>query len=394
MLEAGISQVEQSHDDGATAMAVASCLSVVFQALPASSLEPDEQLSRAIDALLRDPYDLCHGAGGRCWSCHIRRRPGVPLPTSCSAGSPVPAGAGEFSREYRQRQETDFAILALEEAGRDDEIIPLCEREAEAGSGYQRLVERLLAAGRPAEAERWARAGIASTARQYPGIASSLRELLCTLRGQTGDWTMVAALRAEVFFDSPLLSTLRALETAAAQSGLAQAVRAANLHYLETGQLPQRVARSVGSAVIPAWPLPETGIPPTERRYPLQFPQPGLLIELAISKGQPAEVLHWYDRRGTARHAPINDDSVADAVARAYPERAAAIWQALAEARIAQTSPAAYEEAALLMRKLRHVWAERGKAAERRGYIEQLRAANRRKRRLMETLDALLRERG
>ena len=393
-LEAGISQVEQSHDEGETAAAVAMCLDVVFAALPASSLEPDEQLSWAIDALLRDDYSLCDSA------LHVLDEPYQSEAWSVVADEllnrleRLPAAAGDFQREYRRRRVTDFAILALEQAGRAEEIIPLCEREARAGGSYQRVVERLLAAGRPAEAEQWARTGIASTAREYPGVASSLRELLCSLRGEAGDWAMVAALRAEVFFDSPSLATLRALEASAAQAGLAQAVRAAALHYLETGQQPQRVARSVGGAVIPPWPLSETGIPPAERRYPLQFPQLGLLIELAISEGRPADVLRWYDRRGTAPHAPINDDSVADAVARAYPERAAAIWQALAEARIAQTSPAAYEEAALFLRKLRRVWVGLGKAAEWRAHVEELRAANRRKRRLIEMLDALLRERG
>ncbi len=391
LLEAGISQVEQSHDDGETAIAVASCLSVVFQALPSSSLEPDQQIGWAIDALLRDPYDLCHGA---------RRVLEQPYPLAAwskiaddllSRLDSLPVAAGDFSSEYQRGQVTDFAILALAKAGRDEEIIPLCEREAEGGSGYQRVVERLLAAGRHSEAEQWARTGIAATARQYPGIASALREALYTLHDEAGDLAMVAALRAEAFFDSPSLAALRALDAAAAQAGVAPAVRAASLHYLETGQLPQRVARSVGETGIPAWPLPETGIPPVERRYPLQFPQLGLLIELAISEGRPAEVLRWYDRRGTVRHAQINADAVADAVERRYPERAAAIWQELAETRIAQTSPAAYAEAALCLRKLRRVWMEHGKAAEWRSYVEGLRAANRRKRRLMETLDALLR---
>ena len=175
---------------------------------------------------------------------------------------------------------------------------------------------------------------------------------------------------------------------------MASAVRAAALYYLESGQLPQRVARSAGETNIPAWPLPETGIAPIEQRYLLQFPQLGILIELAISEGQPAEVLRWYDRRSPARYARINADAVADAVAGSYPERAAAIWQELAEARIAQTKPAAYEEAAVYLRKLRRVWTEHGKAAEWRSYVEGLRAANKRKRRLIETLDALLRERG
>ena len=394
LLEAGISQVEQSDDEGETAAEVSACVAVVFQALPASSLEPDEQLTWAIDALLRDPYDLCDGA------LAVLELPYPPVAWSMVADdllsrlAAVPLAAGDFSREYRRGQLADFAILALEAAGRDEEIIPLCVREAEAGSGYQRVVQRLLAAGRGAEAEEWARTGIAATVRQYPGIASALRELLCTLRGGAGDWPMVAALRAEAFFATPSLPALRALDAAAAQAGVGPAVRAAALYYLESGQLPQRVARSAGGTTIPPWPLPETGIPSTEQRYQLQFPQLGILIDLAISEGQPTEVLHWYDRRGQARYVQINADAVADAVAGSYPERAAAIWQELAEAYIAQTKAAAYEEAALYLRKLRRVWTAHGKAAEWRSYVEGLRTANKRKRRLIETLDALLRERG
>lgn len=48
----------------------------------------------------------------------------------------------------------------------------------------------------------------------------------------------------------------------------------------------------------------------------------------------------------------------------------------------------------MFLRKLRRVWAQRGKVVEWCGYVEQLRARNKRKRRLVETLDALLQERG
>jgi uncharacterized Zn finger protein len=394
LLEAGISQVEQSHDEGETAAAVAMCLDVVFAALPSSSLAADEQIVWAVDALLRDDYSLCDSAR------HVLDEPYPSEAWSTVADEllnrleGLPAAAGDFQREYRRRRVADFAILALEHAGRAEEIIPLCEREAREGGSYQRVVERLLAAGRTAEAEQWARTGIAATARQYPGVASALREVVCTLREEAGDWAMVAALRAEVFFDGPSLQALLALEAAAARAGAGPAVRAAALHYLETGQPPQPKARSVGGAVIPPWPLPGTGIPPAERRHPLLFPQVGLLIDLAISEGRPDEVLRWYDRREQARYTSIDADMVADAVVGAYPERAAAIWQGLAEARIAQTSPAAYQEAALFLRKLRRVWAQRGKLVEWRGYVEQLRATNKRKRRLVETLDVLLQERG
>jgi uncharacterized Zn finger protein len=395
LLEAGISQVEQSHDDdGRTASAVSECLSIVFQALPASSLEPAAQLTWAINALLRDPYDMCYGAHAVLESSYPPAVWSTVADSLLSRLADLPPTAGDFSHEYRRQKVTDFAILALEAAGRDEEIIPLCEHEAAAGSGYERLIERLLAAGRLAEAEQWARTGIGATARQYPGIATALREVLCTLRGEVGDWAMVAALRAEAFFASPSFGAMRALEATAAQAGVAPAVRAAALHYLESGQLPQWVAHTAGGTNNPPWPLPETGIPPTEQRYLLQFPQLRTLIELAISEGQPTEVLRWYDRRSPAQYSPVDADVIADAVAEAYPERAASIWQELAEERIAQTKPAAYEEAALYLRKLRRMWTEHGKAAEWRSYTEKLGAANKRKRRLIETLDVLLRERG
>jgi uncharacterized Zn finger protein len=394
LLETGISQVEQTHDDGETASEVSACLSLVFQALPRSSLTPHEQLHWALNAMLRDPYDLCHGAR------EVLEQPYPPEAWSVVADDllarlddvPVATERDSYAHNYRRRQLADFAILALEEAGRDDEIVPLCEREAEQSSSYERLVERLLAAGRSAEAERWARKGIVATERQYPGIASQLREVICTLRAQAGDWAMVAALRAEEFFERPTLQMHQALDQVAEQAQVRPAVRAAALHYLATGELPRREERHVNGTPIPAWPLPDTGLPRTERRYLLQFPQLGLLIELAASEGRPDEVLRWYDRRAAGRLSGINDDLVADTVVQAYPDRAAQIWRQLAEARIAQTNPAAYQEAALFLRKLRRVWARQGKEAAWRDYLAELRAANRRKRRLVETLDVLLQE--
>jgi uncharacterized Zn finger protein len=139
---------------------------------------------------------------------------------------------------------------------------------------------------------------------------------------------------------------------------------------------------------IPAWPLPGTGLPRVERRYSLPFPQLGLLIELAANEGRADEVLRWYDRRGPARLSGINDDLVADAVVEAYPKRAATIWQQLAKAHIAQINPTAYREVALFLRKLRRVWARQAKAAAWRDFLSELCAANRRKRRLVELLDA------
>ena len=58
---------------------------------------------------------------------------------------------------------TDWLIRALEKAGRQDEIIPLCEREAPITNSYAHLVERLMAKRRWEEARRWCYQGIEAT---------------------------------------------------------------------------------------------------------------------------------------------------------------------------------------------------------------------------------------
>ena len=59
----GNEQVEQSHDEGETATAIAACLEVVLQAVPLSSLAPAEQLLWVIDRALADEYSLLDSGG-------------------------------------------------------------------------------------------------------------------------------------------------------------------------------------------------------------------------------------------------------------------------------------------------------------------------------------------
>ncbi len=54
----GNAQVEQSDDEGETAMAIGSCLEAVLAVLPQSSLSPPEQLLWVIDRVLEDEYSL------------------------------------------------------------------------------------------------------------------------------------------------------------------------------------------------------------------------------------------------------------------------------------------------------------------------------------------------
>ena len=57
-IKRAMSQVEQSHDEGETAMAVAECLPVVFDAVVKSTLSGPQKILFAIDAYMEDDYDV------------------------------------------------------------------------------------------------------------------------------------------------------------------------------------------------------------------------------------------------------------------------------------------------------------------------------------------------
>lgn len=302
-------------------------------------------------------------------------------------------GEDNFSRNYRRDRLSNWVIVALENAGRPEEIIPLCEQEAEETGSYIRLVNSLKEAGRWEEAEQWIHRGIKATQNKWPGIANELRTALREMREKANDWLSVAALRAEDVFQQPTLSAFQELQKAAGQAGVWPAVRAAAMHYLETGELPRTTKRAAKDRTIPPWPLPETGVmePIAHREGP--FPLIETLIDIAIAEKRPDEVIRWYDERKPGSIGwgwrGVQDDNIAEAVVETYPDRALAIWQKIAEALIAQTQPSAYETAARYLRKVQQVLRKLGREKEWHSYLAQLRQANARKRRLLEILDNL-----
>jgi len=391
LLKAGIEQVEQSHDEGETQAEIAGCMNIVFRALARSSLQPSAQLLWAIDAILRDQYDLCADADV------VLEQPHTAADWSIVADEllgrlrdrPAASRRDDFMAAYARERLTGWIITALEHAGRGDEVIPLAEREAELNGDYLRLVKLLIAAGRTAAAEQWIARGIEALGQTQRGTVRMLRDILLELRRQAGDYSVVAAMRAEDFFQQPSMATLLALQAAAEQAGVWPAVQAAVMRYLETGEPPEATARS--GSTIPAWPLPATGSLQPEQRWPAQFPMLGLLIEIAARERQPERVLYWYDRRpsGPGIWSNINAELVANTVAAAYPERAIAIWKQLAEAQIAQTQPRAYEAAVGYLQNVADLMRQQGRDDEWRRYLAELRQTHKRKRRLLEMLDSL-----
>jgi uncharacterized Zn finger protein len=395
LLEAGTRQVEMSHDEGETAEAISSCLTVVFRALSRSSLPAAEQILWAVEAELDDEYDLCQAAeqfweqeyAPADWNILAEK-----LTQRLRHFKSTP-GEEHFFRNYRRDRLTDWLIYALEHAGRHDEIIPLCEREAEETHSYVRLINYLKAANRWEEAEQWIYKGIHATQKHLPGIASELRTALRGIREKEDNWLQVAAMHADDFFQHPTLQAFQELQKAAERADVWPAVRAGAMHYLETGEFPQPSPRAAKDRAIPLWPLPESGLPDNADRQSLRFPIIDTLIAIAMAEHRPDEILRWYDQRkpgvGGWGWGGIHDDQIAEAIGQSYPDRALDIWKKLAEASIAQTQTRAYEQATAYLRKLRDLLKQLGRAREWQSYLTALRQVNARKRRLLELLDDL-----
>jgi uncharacterized Zn finger protein len=396
LLEAGTRQVEMIHDEGETGIEISACMKIVFRALPRTSLSSAEQMLWAIGAELDDEYDLCHGAEvfwqqGKTTADWNSVAEQLAPRLQQFAGE---KGAEEFSRRHRRDRLSNWLIRALEHAGRSEEVIPLCEREAEKTESYVRLVNYLKQAERWKEVEHWIHKGIAATQRSSPGIADQLRTMLRERREQEKNWLQAAAFYAEDFFRRPGAKTFQELEKAAKRAGVAPAVRAAALHYLETGVRPQAAAQTKKSADTPSWPLPDCEVKgPRERQQP-PAPMTEALIDIAIAEKRPDEVVRWDDQRKQPQTPPWgygwgNDDRIAEAIADAYPDRAIAIWKATAEAELKHAQVRAYETAAVYLRKVRRTLKKQGQEQEWKKYLAALRQANLRRPRLVEILDSL-----
>ncbi len=384
LLIAGTRQVEESNDEGETAEEVAACMPVVVKALGQSSLSPAAQLAWAVEAVLKDSYDLC----GAFEEYLDRRHPKEAWNTLANQflaqlKTFAPAREmDEFSRSYARDRLADWAIHALEQAGRSDEIIPLCEAEARKTNSYDRLVEWLLYRRRYEEAEHWIREGIRAAGKKGFGVADSLREQFKTLLTRRKNWPALAALEAEDFVRNPSLEAWAECEKAGRRINVWPHVREHLLAYLEAGVLPWKQKD---------WPLPGSGLeaPEPSRRRP--FPLVEELIDIAIQEKDPERVLYWYDRRPKSQSGwlGLDEDRIASAIETHAPDRALAIWRTKAENLIALTKPRAYEEAVRYLRKAGAIMTREGRQPEWAQYLQDLRARHARKTRLLQVLNRL-----
>jgi uncharacterized Zn finger protein len=400
----GMEQIGQSNDEGETATAFAECLPPIFRAVNQSKISSAQKLLFAIDADLRDEYNVIESdLLDTVFECNSR-------PSDWSATADVLAGrlksevraGSNFHDKYQREQIADWLVKALTRAERDSEIIAVREREARITGSYGRLVPLLIEQKRYDEAERWAAEGIQKTAKDAPGIAAQLAKVMAELARSRKLWKVAAAHVALEFFDRPECDKFAALVAAAERAGCLASVKRQALEFLETGKLPFSVTakNSVPSSVtfLPDWPLPFPDYLLPLLRNGDQRPHYNILIDMAIAERRPDEVLRWYDlwraaaknqRTGPSYGFGSYADSVAAAVAEAHPERALEIYRDSVEANLKQASISAYETVAAYLKKMRPILKSLDRGPEWNALVAEIRMNYHNRPRFMEILDRL-----
>jgi len=385
LVKTGTRQVEESDDEGETETEVAACMPVIVDALDRSSLNAADKLIWALDAVLADQFEVCDAFEKYLHREHPKTAWHALADLLLARLNKLKGGArgaDDFSVTFKRDRLSDWAIHALEQAGRKDEIIPLCIAEAKRTGSYDRLVKRLVAARCYEDAEKWIKQGLQDLGKEWPGITAGLRDKLREIRTLEKNWPAVAAMRVEEFVRNPSRQTFEECRKTAGKVKAWPDVRESLLHYLEKGELPWAQK---------GWPLPDSGLDRPHADQRNRFPLIGDLIDIAILEKKPDQVLRWYDQRPKDRFGwyGVNEDAIATAIQDHAPDRAVEMWKNKAEGLIAQVKPKAYQEAAKYLRKAGGVMSKQNKQPQWDQYLRRLRDAHARKSRLIEILDSL-----
>jgi uncharacterized Zn finger protein len=256
----GKEQIGQSNDEGETAEALGEGMPVIFQAVAASTLPPAHKLLFAIDAHLRDDYGVMDNVQDAVLEMPVDQSAWSEVADLLAQRLKTPMKEEEpHYRKYQRDQIGNWLIDALKKAGRESEVLAVCEREARATDSYERLVKLLVDEKWYDEAERWVVEGIEKTSSKLPGIAANLGKLMGEAARLRGQWKIVAAHAAWEFFEQPCREKFNQLMTAAVKAGCQEAVRCFAHGFLETGISPFFAVPHKGIRELDVrkdWPLP------------------------------------------------------------------------------------------------------------------------------------------
>lgn len=376
------SYVETCDDEGDSGIQISECMDIGFEAVKKCGWTDYEKIIFALDATLKDEYEIFNGASKVLYSVRKKSDWSLVADELWKRLKDMPCSTeqkGKFSRDYKRDRLSDTLIFALGCSGREKEILPLCEREAPITDSWERYVDRLIKLKKHREARNAAEEGIKKLGSKYPGIVKSLREKIAKLAQKSGDFHSVLSIRQEEFLEYPSLNSYNALLRAAVKTKNKAEIRAWSLGYLETGK-----ANAMGALKEP---------PKPDKRRSGSFPNYQVLIDIAEKEKDPDKIMHWYrevsNKKNNCFHGHVQ---VARAVGKKYPDTALEIWRNFAERQISFARPSAYEEAVRYLGKARDIYIKTGRKAEWASYLEKIRETNKRKTRLLQSLRGLTSE--
>jgi uncharacterized Zn finger protein len=391
--------IAEYDEEGEIGTKISRCMDVVFKALSQSSLPAHEKMLYAFEIELKDNYNILDEHS--LWKEDFSQEEWKLFSEALKVR--LQEAEREENDLYYSSWERDYVIDrlvdALEKAGLSEEIIPICELEAEISGSYVRLVRVLLDSGEKERAEEWIYRGIKETRGEKPGTARQLRQILLEIKEREGNWLFVTALETEEFFRSPQLASYIKMWEAAKKIGKWQEIREAALRYLRSGELEAKhISPAEETSILPGI-LPNTGLLEIGSLEEIKPPASDLLIKIAIKENDPEEVIYWYEkfkeRKGETeiyRNSAFENE-IANAVKDKYPEIAIEIWKKFAESLIFETKVSSYEAASAYLRKIKELLEASGKKKEWELYLKDTRELNRRKRKLLEILDRLGKDR-
>jgi uncharacterized Zn finger protein len=398
-------KIAEYDEEGGVGTKISFCMDVVFEALDRSSLPAHEKMLYMLEIELRDNYNILneHVFWEKDFTPEEWKKFAEALKIKLQEANRKENEL--YSLSWQRDYVVDRLIDALEKAGLSEEIIPICEREAEKTGNYMRLVRVLLDSGQKEKAEEWIYRGIKKTREYEPGIARELWQILLEIREKEGNWLFATALETEEFFRSPDMARYSGMRETARKAGKWQEVREVALRYLKTGELPEgqpktgkfraeKVKTEEEVSILPGI-LPKTGLMEPGSLKKINAPTLGLLINIAVQEEDPEEVVHWYEELKKSGEETegywrsVSENEIANAVKEKYPEIALEIWKKLAERMISETKVSSYEEASAYLRKIKETLETDGKKEEWEAYLSEIKEKNRRKRRLLEILGML-----
>ncbi|MDR1133869.1 MAG: hypothetical protein LBL05_06865, partial [Synergistaceae bacterium] len=382
----GNDQLEESDDEGEVGSDIADCMGIVINAIPQSSLSKSRQLLRAIELKSTDNYGILYDKHFDWMKSDDYSETDWREVARVLEDRLLTMGDG-----WSRGNIVNCLLEAYVAGGLKERIIPLFEREGD----YVRLADALLKEGRLEEARKNCVLGYGKFFGKNVLITRELHKRLLEMAESEEQYGLAAAYYCDDFFDNPTGKGYATLRDAVEKAGCWPAVREAALRFLETGKRPDRPeARKTDGQ---NWPLPPTEIAhrfkeASPRRG--EFPKLEPLIRIAIMEQRLDDTVELYRvlpkerawNRWDMRDLFDIDNAVANAVSDSHTDLSLSIWRSLVNMLIGNVKPEAYQAAMPYLKSMKSLYGRKKRLGEWKSLISGLRAAHKRKRRLLEIL--------